>query len=135
MQWLVFNSTAWSEESRLDLRALLEYVQKGNSASLFNQLPLLDRIDRAVEEANADERWRFEMLSKKEEAMALRDASFDEGKAEGIAEGIAIGEARYHDRQIALMEAMETAGRAGEFVEALKDCDEMDRLMKEFGIA
>ena len=134
MQWLVFNSTAWSEEGRLDLRALLEYVQKGNSASLFNQLPLLDRIDRAVEEANADERWRFEMLSKKEEAMALRDASFDEGKAEGIAEGIAIGEARYHERQIALMEAMEAAGRAGEFVEALKDRGEIDRLMKEFDI-
>ena len=134
MQWLVFNSTAWSEESRLDLRALLEYVQKGNSASLFNQLPLLDRIDRAVEEANADERWRFEMLSKKEEAMALRDASFEEGKAYGIAEGIAIGEARYHERQIALVEAMEAAGRAGEFVEALKDRGEIDRLMKEFDI-
>lgn len=130
MLWLVLNSTAWSDEGRPDLRALLEYVQKGNSASLFGELPLLGRIDRAVEEANADERWRSEMISRKEEEMALRDASFGEGKAEGIAEG----EARYRKRQTALMEAMEAAGRMGEFVEALKDCGEMDRLMEEYGI-
>lgn len=49
-------------------------------------------------------------------------------------EGKAEGEARYRKRQTALMEAMEAAGRMGEFVEALKDCSEMDRLMKEFSI-
>ena len=65
-----------------------------------------------------------------EQEMALRDASFGEGKAEGIAEG----EARYRKRQTALMEAMEAAGRTGEFVKALKDCGEMDRLMEEYGI-
>ena len=48
--------------------------------------------------------------------------------------GIAEGEARYRKRQTALMEAMEAAGRMGEFVEALKDCGEMDRLMEEYGI-
>ena len=67
-----------------------------------------------------------EMISRKEEEMALRDASFGEGIAEG--------EARYRKRQTALMEAMEAAGRMGEFVEALKDCGEMDRLMEEYGI-
>lgn len=142
MEWLVLNAKAWDKERRGELRALLEYVQKGRSASQFGTLPLLARIEGAVQEANSDEKWRSEMISKKAEEMAIREAALEEGiakgetkgEAKGEAKGIAKGETLVHDRVAKLKVAMDEAGRREELFDALGDQAKTESLMREFGI-
>ena len=134
MEWLVLNAKAWDKERRGELRALLEYVQKGRSASQFGTLPLLARIEGAVQEANSDEKWRSEMISKKAEEMAIREAALEEGIAKGEAKGIAKGETLVHDRVAKLKVAMDEAGRREELFDALGDQEKTESLMREFGI-
>lgn len=126
MEWLVLNAKAWDKERCGELRALLEYVQKGRSASQFGTLPLLARIEGAVQEANSDEKWRSEMISKKAEEMAIREAALEEGEAKG--------ETLLHDRVAKLKVAMDEAGRREELFDALGDQAKTESLMREFGI-
>ena len=88
-----------------------------------------------MEFANRDEEWRCEMLSQEDRELAIRDAAWEDGKAEGMAEGEAKGEAKAFERVAKLKGALEKDGRLGEFADAFGDARKLEALMHEFGIA
>lgn len=135
--WHVLNAGSWEAAPVGTLRNLLEYMHNGSVA----EDPLIEGIDAAVNEANADSRWSdmvwsvstIEENDRRRARMMEREA-MERGLAKGIEQGIQQGIEQGEHRLERLVNALLDADRIDDLQRQVSDEAFRESLYEEFGI-
>ena len=82
----IFNATAYAKEQDVEISAFLKYIDSKSATDDFT-----DKINRIVETAKINEKFRSTYLAMNIRESDIRLMAFNEGRNAGIADGIAQG--------------------------------------------
>ena len=82
----IFNATAYAKEQDVEISAFLKYIDSKSATDDFT-----DKINRIVETAKINEKFRSTYLAMNIRESDIRLMAFNEGRNAGIADGLAQG--------------------------------------------
>ena len=132
-----FNTKGTSRDEPEELRELLHYIE---TKECMNDLT--GRLDREVEQARHNEKWRREYMKTLLHDMEVREEGRQEGREEGREEGLQAGReeglqrglqtGKYRVNQLNIILARQ--GRNEELIRAASDENYQEKLFEELGI-